>query len=176
MADIVPVTNRSLMMRGKVVSTPASYVAPGRPRYPRDISAAGRKVFKRLCKLLEERRTLTDADGDLIRLYCIAHARHARAIEHLEAQGEIVTRTVVKDGEAYEVEKTNLWLGVATKAEAQMLSILDRLGLTPGSRDKVKVTKGCSDDFIEISLSKNNATPEPSVPALPPAVTDATQP
>jgi P27 family predicted phage terminase small subunit len=153
-AQVVPTTNK-LSLRGKVVSSPASYVAPGRPRLPKDLSADGRKVFKRLCKLLEERRTLTDADGDLLRLYCIAYQRHCRANEHLEQEGEIVVRTVTdKEGNIHEEEKQNSWLPIAERAEKAMLSILAQLGLSPAARDKIKVTRGSNggEDLIEVKM------------------------
>jgi P27 family predicted phage terminase small subunit len=161
LATIVPPTTNKLSLRGKVVSSPASYVNPGRPRYPKDLSADGKKVFKRLCRLLEERRTLTEADGDLLRLYIIAWLRQCRASEHLEKDGEIVVCTVTnKDGETREVEKANPWLAVSERAEKSMLAILNSLGLSPASRDKVRVTRGTSggEDLVEMqmSLSKGN--------------------
>src|SRR5271156_3274531 len=124
------IVGHSALTRERIlVSSPASYVAPGRPRYPKDLSTDGRKVFKRLCRLLEERRTLTDADGDLIRLYAIAYQRHIRACEHLEQDGEIVVRQVTdKEGNVRELEKSNPWLAVAERAEKSMLSILNSLG------------------------------------------------
>lgn len=143
MADLIP-TNSKLALRGKVVSSPTSYVEPGRPRYPKDLSAAGKKIFKKLCKLLEQRRTLTDADGDLLRLYAITHERHARAVEHLEHEGEIVT---TEHG-----DKQSPWLAIAERSEKSMVSILAQLGLTPATRDRIKVTKGSGKDFIEISV------------------------
>lgn len=141
MADLIP-SNSKLALRGKL--SPASYVDPGRPHCPKSLSAAGKRIFKRLCKLLEERRTLTEADGDLLRLYAITHERHARALEHLENEGEIVS---TDRGEAQ-----SPWLAIAERSEKSMVSILAQLGLTPATRDKIKVTRGNSRDFIELSV------------------------
>jgi len=67
--------------------------APSRPKYPRGISPEAKRTFKRLCRLLERRRTLTEGDGELLRLYAIAYTRHERALEHIAAEGEIVSYT-----------------------------------------------------------------------------------
>ena len=64
-----------------------------------------------------------------------------RAIARVETEGEIVTHEKAGKGEeVYTVEEENPWLSVAERAMKSMLSILDRLGLTPG-RDKAKVTR-----------------------------------
>ncbi len=114
-------------------------VESGRPRYPKGISPAARLVFKRLCALLEKRRSLTSGDGELLRLYCVLFDRHARALAAIEKEGEIRTYTRLDNrGEAVQCEKPNLWLKVAENSEAKMISVLDRLGLTPINRSKVK--------------------------------------
>ncbi|MDP9159227.1 MAG: phage terminase small subunit P27 family [Acidobacteriota bacterium] len=119
-----------------------SGIASGRPKFPRDLSASLRSVFKATCKLLETRRALTEADGPLLALYCKAFARAQRANAKLEEEGEITTYTRLdSNGQAHEFKKPNLWLKVAQDAERQMVACLDRLGMSPLNRDKVKPTK-----------------------------------
>jgi P27 family predicted phage terminase small subunit len=120
---------------------PDYVVPPGTPRPPKTLSLEARKTFKRLCALLAERRALTDGDGELLRLYSITFDRHARAMAKIEEQGEICSYTRLdSNGQPHEMEKENLWLKVAVTAEKNMVAILDRLGLTPHNRAKVKPT------------------------------------
>ena len=148
MTDNIPhISPRSLpnklAIRSKNPLPMASYVQAGRPDFPEELSPAGKQIFKDLCQLLEERRALTRGDGDLLILYVQTRARYVRAIARVENEGEIVTRKKTGKGEeVYTVEEESPWLLVAERAMKSMLSILDRLGLTPGSRDKVKVTRG----------------------------------
>jgi P27 family predicted phage terminase small subunit len=120
---------------------PEYSLPPGRPRYPKKLSLEARRVFKRLCALLEKRRALTEGDGELLRLYSLLYDRHARALAKIEEQGAICTYTRLdSNGQPHEFEKHNLWLKVAETAEKNMVAILDRLGLTPHNRAKVKPT------------------------------------
>jgi P27 family predicted phage terminase small subunit len=131
-----------------------SYLPPSRPRYPKGLDKDGRRIFKLLCKLLEERRALTAGDFEAIRLYAVLHKRHATATAHLEAEGEICEITKQdKDGEPFTILGQNLWLKIATGAERQMLAILVQLGLTPKAKDAVRPTKSGKEmeqeDFME---------------------------
>ncbi|HEY2390281.1 MAG TPA: P27 family phage terminase small subunit [Candidatus Angelobacter sp.] len=134
----------------------------GTPRAPKTLSLEARKTFKRLCALLAERRALTDGDGELLRLYAITFDRHARAMAKIEDQGEICSYTRLdSNGQPHEMEKENLWLKVAVTAEKNMVAILDRLGLTPHNRGKVKPTKEPEsvkpDEFGEFLARKSAA-------------------
>lgn len=113
--------------------------AQGRPSVPKGLSKPARKVFKSLCKLLAARRVLTSGDAEILRLYATLFDRHARAVEKLAAEGEVVAYTRLNaSGVEVQMEKQNLWLSIAKDSEKQMVGILDRLGLTPHNRDKVK--------------------------------------
>jgi P27 family predicted phage terminase small subunit len=131
MDEIVKVAKGRLA--GVVKIAPASYVDAGRPKFPKTLTASQRPMFKKLCRLLSERRTLTEADAEIIRLYCVFSDRHAKAMQSLEAEGEII--------QTEKGPRTSPWLAIAERTEAKMISILDRLGLTPASRDRVKVTR-----------------------------------
>lgn len=118
---------------------PDAPIPSGRPRCPKDLSKESRKVFREVCKLLEARRALTSGDGPLLLLYVHAHERYRRALAKVEEEGEIVMYTrLSSSGEAVQVEKENLWLGVLKDAESKLCSILDRLGLSPMNRTKVR--------------------------------------
>jgi P27 family predicted phage terminase small subunit len=121
-------------------ATEADFVVPAsRPRLPKDLSPEALVIFKRLCALLKSRRALTAGDSELLRLYAVTHVRHAKAIAKIQEQGEVCVYTRMdSNGAAHEVEKENLWLKIAFNAEKNLVAILDRLGLTPHNRDKVK--------------------------------------
>jgi P27 family predicted phage terminase small subunit len=128
-------------------------VEAGRPSVPKGLSKPARKVFKNLCRLLAARRVLTGGDVEILRLYAMLYDRHARAAEALAKQGEVVVYTRLNSsGKEVEMEKQNLWFAIAKDSEKQMVGILDRLGLTPHNRDRVKrvAPKGDGQEAIHL--------------------------
>ena len=122
--------------------TPETPIASGRPKFPRGISGEARRTFKRLVAMLEERRHLTNADGELLSVYCHAYDRHQRALAKLAEEGEVrVYVRLDSNGQPHEQEKVNLWLKIAETSERTMIACLDRLGLSPLNRSKVKHTE-----------------------------------
>lgn len=124
-------------------AAPATAAATaGRPRYPKGLSRSARSIFKELCALLEERRSLTRADGEALRLYAILYDRQARAMAEAEREGFVVTQTVCDShGAPSSRQKKSLYLTIAQESERAMLGILDRLGFTPSARTKVQPTQ-----------------------------------
>jgi P27 family predicted phage terminase small subunit len=121
--------------------TPDATNAPGRPKLPSKLSKESRRVFKRLCSLLESRRALTAGDGELLILYAITFERWQRALAHLQVEGEICNYTRLdSNGQPHEVPKENLWLKVGRESEKSLVRIIDRLGLTPLNRSKIQPT------------------------------------
>ena len=85
---------------------------------------------------------MTAADGETIRLYCLALERHKRATAALALEGEVkMYERLDSNGQVHHVEKANLWLKVAEQAEKFMLATLMQLGLTATARDRVKQVK-----------------------------------
>jgi P27 family predicted phage terminase small subunit len=129
--------------------TPGTLVA-GRPKFPKSLSGEAKRVFKQLCRQLAERRALTEGDGHLLILYATIWDRRARAQEKLIEQGEVVAYTRIDpNGVAHKIEKANLHLKIASDAERQLVSILDRLGLSPLAGSKIKQTRAASDEKTE---------------------------
>jgi len=129
-------------------------VEPGRPKYPKGISAEARAVFKRLCTLLESRRALSEGDGELLRLYSILYDRHARALAKIAVEGEVrVYVRLDSNGNPHDQEKSNIWLKVAETAERNMVACLDRLGLSPLNRGKVAPTSRTTKTEAEAAAS-----------------------
>lgn len=118
-----------------------SHVPSGRPKFPRDLDSSLRPVFKRVCKLLQDRRTLTAADGELIRLYCFQYDRHTRNVALLREEGEICSYTRLdSNGQPHEMVKPNYRVKVVTDAERQMAAILNQLGFSPTAKDRARPT------------------------------------
>src|SRR5579864_7608745 len=83
-----------------------SLVVGSRPKIPVEFPKGSplRKWFKQYCADLEKRRTLTSGDAELLRLAALCRDRHARAISHLQTEGEIVTcQRLDADGHSVDV-------------------------------------------------------------------------
>jgi P27 family predicted phage terminase small subunit len=128
-----------------------SHVPAGRPRIPKEIRQVGlTRDFKELCSLLQERRTLTTGDVELITAYCFIKDRKRRNLKLLLEEGELCTYVRLdSNGVAHPQVKVNLRLKVCTDAERQMASILNQLGLTPVSKDRVRPTGKAKDEPLD---------------------------
>src|SRR5215472_17509738 len=79
-------------------------VAPGRPKFPKDLGKEARPVFKRIVALLEKRRHITEGDVELLRIYAVTYVRHSKALAKLEAEGEVRVYTRLdSNGAAHDV-------------------------------------------------------------------------
>ena len=117
-------------------------VTEGRPTCPRYLSAVARKKFRQLCKQLEQRRALTPGDGELLALAAITHERWLAAIENVAARGAvIISETKDKYEQTVYRERKNPYLLIAQESERQLTGLLDRLGMTPLNRGRVKDLK-----------------------------------
>lgn len=137
--------------KSQVKLAPESHVAAGRPKTPRDIrrDPALRKTFKSICKLLAERRALTDGDVELIRLYCFAFDRHERQVQLLRDEGELINVTVLDaNGQPHTKIKENPRLKIVVGAEKEMASILSQLGMSPTAKDRARPTRGTEPDKV----------------------------
>jgi P27 family predicted phage terminase small subunit len=123
--------------QAKKDSPPA--VVAGRPKYPAFLKPHQRAEFKKLTALLEERRTATPGDALLLAQAAVLSCRWREALEKVAEHGLVIESTVL-DAKGNQVtrEKKNPFLSVAQESEKALLAILDRLGLVPLSRDKVK--------------------------------------
>jgi P27 family predicted phage terminase small subunit len=119
-----------------------STVAAGKPKLPKSLkSPAARAAFRDACNALQARRALTPGDGRLLVLYAVLVSRHEQAQAVVDTEGLIVTYTRLNNhGEEVQTQKPNIALKIAQDCERQLVSILDRLGLTPRHRDSVKPT------------------------------------
>ena len=142
---------------------PDSDIPAGRPKCPKGISGEAKKTFLRLTKMLAQRRTLTAGDAELLRLYAYTYDRHARALEHLASEGEVIMEErQTKNGEhTYLVQKESLWLSIATQADKFLRGCLADLGLNPINRAKVKTTEKPKSDNDDLPAKEDVLLPEP---------------
>jgi P27 family predicted phage terminase small subunit len=131
-----------------------SHVPSGRPRFPKDLDATLKPIFKRLCSLLAERRVLTAGDAELIRIYVHQFDRHLRNVALLRQEGELCEYTRLDShGKPHQQVKLNLRLKVVSDAERQMAAILNQLGLTPTAKDRAKPTSSNEDKIVPGSIA-----------------------
>ena len=120
-------------------SAAESYVAGGRPKFPRGITREQKQTFKRIVALLEERRTVTPADAELIYHYAVLTDMWQQAMKEISEQGVICSyERTDNSGKVFTSRKKNEACPVADSCSRQMFAILRELGLTPKSRDAVK--------------------------------------
>jgi P27 family predicted phage terminase small subunit len=115
-----------------------SIAVEGRPTCPRHLTPSERKLFRFVCRELTTRRALTKGDRDLIVLYCETVTRRDKAMVDVHDRGEIIVSTYEKNGVELKREVKNPWYLVATEAERTLVALMDRLGITPRSREMVK--------------------------------------
>jgi P27 family predicted phage terminase small subunit len=130
-------------LRGTGTSAaPETDVGSGKPRCPKELTPEGKRIFRDICRELKKRRALTSGDARIIEVLAGAVERYRRAMAQVREEGEIVSYTRLNNhGEEVVTKSKNLYLAVATEAEGKILSIVDRLGLTPLNRVRVRPTK-----------------------------------
>jgi len=115
-----------------------SIAVEGNPPCPRHLTPAEKKIFRAVCRELSTRRALTKGDGPLIVLYAETVTRRDKALADVAERGEIIVSVSEKNGVAIQREVKNPWYIVATEAEKTIVACMDRLGMTPRSREMVK--------------------------------------
>ncbi len=105
-------------------------------RCPARIKGEARRVWRRIVKQMAIMGILTYADENLLALYCRTWARWDRADTFVEENGE--GWPVMKDGKVVSVHKYPQTV-VATQLLASLVSMGDRLGLSPGARASLAI-------------------------------------
>lgn len=142
--------------RSQAVAVPESHIASGTPASPKRLSPHAKKLFRQLCKVLSDRRALTEGDAETLRLYCSVWDRHRVEEAALREQGNFIY-VAVTDSKGYSHEKltANPRLQFVERAEKQMLALLIQLelGLTPITRDRAKPTAPGAPNALEITTA-----------------------
>jgi P27 family predicted phage terminase small subunit len=113
-------------------------LAAGRPAPPDDLNTDELVVWNATAALLEERGTLTPGDGPLLTLYATTVVEHRtdRALLEREGRVHIVSR-LDKNSHEIVIHAVNPRCRVVRGQEAQLISLMRELGLTPLRRGHV---------------------------------------
>lgn len=101
---------------------------PGHPRMPVDMSAEGKRVWRRVMRDYGATGVLTPADADVLRCYCEAVVRYAGAARQIEQTGPLV-----RGARQGELVKNPLHQIVRENADL-VRSFAREMGLTPAAR------------------------------------------
>ncbi len=136
-------TIRQHLMQGTVPQCKPEKPSPyqgGRPKFPAHLSKVARTEMKRVVRMLEARGTVTEGDFATLAVYAEVYARWIQCKREIGNSLQVTTTITDNHGIARTVTRLHPLLKVAQACEARMLSLVKELGLTPGSREKVKQT------------------------------------
>jgi len=111
----------------------------GTPQKPAWLSAAASEEWDRIIPLLEQRGSITAADGMVITIYAESVARYQAGLKALDEKGlEVTVTRLDSNGQAHEVTKPNPAIKLVQDTEKVIRQSLVELGLTPRSRERIK--------------------------------------
>lgn len=116
----------------------ASQFVCGRPKFPKHLGKDARIEFKRVCKFLGARKTLSEGDFYTIAVLAECTVRWIAAKQALGTNFVVTTTVRDKQGRETIVERENPLCKIVENCESKILSLTNSLGLNPASRDKVK--------------------------------------
>ena len=117
----------------------ASIAKAGRPKMPFYLSDDEQVCWRQIVKLLTRLRTITPSDAPAIELFAQQKVRHLALLKELKNFGEMVDVTILDaSGHPHTKRILNPAGKAATQLENSIRALLDRLGLNPASREKVK--------------------------------------
>jgi P27 family predicted phage terminase small subunit len=112
-----------------------------RPKLPAHLSTAARVQWRRVLAVLAPTGVITEAEADLLAVYCESYARYVQAVTELRPLvGENGLRTgglIVTNDKGNAVR--NPLLKIADDAEKTMLRCMAELGMTPSARARLSV-------------------------------------
>lgn len=112
-----------------------------RPKLPAHLSTAARVQWRRVLAVLAPTGVITEAEADLLAVYCESYARYVQALTELQPRtGENGLRTgglIVLNDKGSPMR--NPLLKVADDAEKTMLRCMSELGMSPSSRARLSV-------------------------------------
>lgn len=115
------------------------------PQMPPGLDAYGRQAWKRNAPILERLGLLTEADGDMLALYCDAYSQWRIASKAL--------RKLAPTDEEYRKVAVSV-----EKARDQMRFLAGEFGLSPASRRRVNVAPAEEKDEFQEFLSGGRGT------------------
>jgi P27 family predicted phage terminase small subunit len=125
---------------------PELKVPPAIADCPAHLDAEARKEGERVAPQLYELGLLTALDRTALAIYCACWSRWVWASKQIEAE----ELTVPSRGGR---EKANPLLAIASQAQRMMHKMATELGMTPGSRPRIRVSPPPSRDPFDDLLS-----------------------
>jgi P27 family predicted phage terminase small subunit len=101
-----------------------------KPKPPKHLCPEALAEWRRLTKLLNGMRILTEADADILAMYCDTYVRWVEATKLLQAGG-----LVIFTDKGYPVQSP--YVGIVNKCLLLMKGHLQELGLTPSARSRI---------------------------------------
>jgi len=111
-----------------------------RPKIPAHLGPAARTEWMRVMRIMEPMGVITEAEADILAMYCNSYARWVQCNREIERQGLLI---LSDKGTAMR----NPLLKVADDAERTMLRILGELGMTPSARVRLVAPESAGDAF-----------------------------
>lgn len=121
------VSKRTLQRRARSLKAPRA----SDMHAPEELDDVARTEWDRLAPMLREMRQLSDLDRRALGIYCAAYSDFRRATQALNKPGAHVVRNKMTGA-----VKQSPWIGIRHTASVTMLSVSQRLGLTPADRIK----------------------------------------
>jgi P27 family predicted phage terminase small subunit len=126
------------VMRGNPGKRPLNDAEPRpdatMPQCPRHLTKEARTEWHRVARRLHVVGVLTYVDRGILAAYCQAYGRWVEAEQQVARGGALV---VTPNGH----EQQSPWLGIANRAQEQMVRAARELGMTPASRSAIKVER-----------------------------------
>ncbi len=111
----------------------------GRPKMPKDLPTAGVDEWKRLCKQLALRGTLTKTDASAMEIYVRIFARWKAACLECDSGGAMINEiTLDKSGAAHTVRVVNPCYKLAAQLEHLLARYLASFSATPATRENTR--------------------------------------
>ena len=105
------------------------------PLTPKDcpdyLDGAAQQRWRELAKELSRVNLIARVDGDALALYCSTWSRWVAAVAKVQELGLVVTSPAG-------IPMQNPFLGVASAAAAQLVTLAKQLGLTPAARGELR--------------------------------------
>jgi len=101
---------------------------------PSHLNPTAKVAWRRLVKMFDKAGTMSEADQDILALYCDAFSEYLKAKKQLSKRGE---KMILYTPNGYQYE--NRWIAIRNRAATQMHKLGAELGLTPASRSRIIV-------------------------------------
>jgi P27 family predicted phage terminase small subunit len=111
------------------------------PRCPSHLDAEARREWKRVAPELHALGLLTVLDADALAVYCACWSHWVAAERHLEEHGLVIERNGVRRPSPY--------VKIALDAQRMMVLMAGEFGMTPLSRQRIKVAPPPEPDPFE---------------------------